>query len=337
MSSPELDLLLLLTEDIYQKPGIPFPEKIDWDRFIKLASVNKFLYYPTKKLLEDRRLTLEPEVYQRIAELNRLEEARLATLHRTLELVNNAMGDEPYLLSKTYRVFPYATHDVDLIVRDLDKAKALFEKSGREVPPSVYPRSLEIQEEGLLDIEFWERVTTPGPMVFMDDSLLWEGSRDMVVQGVKTRIPSVEVDILTFLVDMGFRLYELLAGDMLHLYKVAPRADWELMAGQARNHNWLEQFHNEVAVLNSFHRRLYHEPSPMEKYFPTVARVDLTLPYVTPIPQVAAALRRKGWINLAKLATYYSVRLKKYPRLHKFYTKVVMGYPEHLFLKYFYH
>jgi len=170
-------------------------------------------------------------------------------------------------------------------------------------------------------------------MVFMDDSFLWERSREMVVEGVKTHIPSVEVDILTFLADMGFRLYELLVGDMLHLYRVAPQADWDLMAEQAQKHGWLDQFNNEVAVLNSFHRQLYQEPSPMEKYSPAVAQVELDLPYITPLPQVTRALMRKGWINLAKLVAYYSVRLKKYPRLHKFYTKVVMGYPEKIFLK----
>jgi len=334
--SPELDLILILTEDIYKKPKITLPDKINWDNFIKVASRNKFLYHATTKLLEDKRLTLEPEVSQHVLQLKKSEEERYSKLRPTLEVVNAVLGDEPYLLSKTWRVFPYVTHDVDLIVHNLDRPRELFEKSGYKAPSSAHPRSLWIREKGLLEIEPYLRPLA-GPMIFMDDSFLWERSREMVVEGVKTRIPSVEVDILTFLVDMGFRLYELLVGDMLHLYRVAPEANWELMAEQAQKHQWLEQFHNEVAVLNSFHRQLYQEPSPIEKHFPAVAQVELDLPYVTPFPQVTRALMRKGWINLAKLVAYYSVRLKKYPRLHKFYCKVVMGYPENLFLKYIYH
>ena len=71
---------------------------------------------------------------------------------------------------------------------------------------------------------------------------------------------------------LGFRLYEILIGDMLHLFRVAAEADWELMAEQAKKHRWLEQFHNGVAVLNGFHRQLYQETNPMEKYCPAVAQ-----------------------------------------------------------------
>ena len=337
MSLPELDLILILTGGIYKEPKIPFPEKINWDNYIEVASQNKFLYHATEKLLEDKRLTLDPGVYQHILELKKLEQEKLSMFQGTLEVVDSIMGDEPFLLSKTYRVFPYVTHDVDLIVTDLGRVKELFEKNGYKALPSSYPRSLETREKGLLDIEFWERTTTAGPMVFMDDSLLWERSREMVVGGVKTQIPCVEIDILTFLADMGFRLYEILIGDMLHLFRVAAEADWELMAEQAKKHRWLEQFHNGVAVLNGFHRQLYQEASPMERYCPAVAQAKLALPYITPFPQVTKALVRKGWFNLVKLVAYYSVRLKKYPRLHKFYIKVVMGYPETLFLKYIYH
>ena len=336
MSSPELDLILLLTEDIYEKPEIPFPDKINWGNFVKLASQNKFLYHATTRALEDERLTLEPEVSQRLLQLKKSEEERYSKLRPTLEVVKAVLGDEPYLLSKTWRVFPYVTHDTDLIVKDLGRVRELFEKKGYKAPSSAHPQSIWVREKGLLEIEPYLRPFA-GPMVFMDDSFLWERSREMVMEGVKIRIPSVEVDILTFLADMGFRLYELMIGDMLHLYRVAPEANWELMAMQPQKHHWLEQFHNGLAVLNSFHRQLYQKPSPIEKHFPVVAQVKLTLPYLTPFPQVASALMRKGWINLAKLVAYYSVRLKKYPRLHRFYCKVVMGYPENLFLKYIYH
>jgi len=337
VSSPELDLILILTEDIYQKTKIPFPEKVNWESFIKLASRNKMLYHATKRLLEDKRVTLEPEVAEYILHLKEVEEAVFPAFHRTLELVSASLGDEPYLLSKTYRVFPYVTHDVDLVVKDMTRVKELFIKSGLNYQPMANPKALWFPDEaGLLEIEVYQRIM-PGPMVFMDDSLPWSGSREMVVESVKTRLPSVEAEILNFLAEMGFRLYELLIGDMLHIYKVAPQANWKLMAEQARKYEWLEQFHNGVAVLNSFHRQLYREPSPMEEYFPTVTQAKLDLPYVTPLPQVARALMRKGLINLVKLPAYYSVRLKKYPRLHRFYIKVVMDYPEKLLMKYIYH
>ena len=150
-------------------------------------------------------------------------------------------------------------------------------------------------------------------------------------------MPSTQAEIMTYLAEMGFRLYELLVGDMLHLFSIAGQADWEIMTNQAKKYDWLKQFENEVATLNAFHRMLYQEPSPMEEQFPKTAKVRLELPYVTPFPQVTRALMHKGVINMAKLPAYYSIKLKKYPKLHKLYIKTVMGYPQHIFQKYVYH
>ncbi|MFC1941890.1 hypothetical protein ACFLWU_01570 [Chloroflexota bacterium] len=334
--SAELDLMLILTESMYRKPLLEMPESVDWEAFIKLARRNKFLYHATNLLLESQEAELSDEIQNRFKAIQQTEAGIHARMQRTLEVVNSVMGTEPYLLSKTWRVFPYVTHDVDLIVHDLDRPRQLFEAAGYAAPSSAHPYSIWVREKGLLEIEPYLRPFA-GPMAFMDDDFMWERSRKVVFEGVETVIPSAEVDILTHFADMGFRLYELLLGDMLHLFRMAPEADWDIIMRQAEKHSWLGQLKKNVAVMNGFHRQLYGEPGPMEKFIPHIGTANVTLPYVTPVFQVIRALKGKGWINLAKLVAYLSVKLKRFPRLHKFYTKVVMGYPENLFLKYFYH
>ncbi|VVB64285.1 putative nucleotidyltransferase [uncultured archaeon] len=336
MSSPEQDLILILMGDIYKMPNISIPKKIDWDKFLRLASLNKVSYYAVMKMMEDHNLDIEPEILKQAAMLRELEKEKLAKLGPSLEVAESALGQEPHLLSKTYRGYPHVTHDIDFLVHDLKKAQILFEKNGHKPLLWWDKRSFEVVEEGLLEIEIYDKIS-PGPYIFIDDSVVWSGNREAVIEGIKVRLPSIEADIMTYLADMSFRIYEILMGDVVYLYQLSAEADWKLMAEQAKKHNWLEQFDNMVAILNGLHRRLYGEASPMEEYLPTIAQVDLDFPYILSFPQVTRNLLGKGAKNLVKLPGYYSVRLKKgYPRLHKIYSKLVLVYLGQILGKYVY-
>ncbi len=336
MSSPELNLILMLTGDIYKMPDISFPKKINWDKFLRLAYLNKVSYYAVMKIVEDHNLDIEPEIINQAAVLKGIEQKKMARLGPSLEVAEASLGQEPHLLSKTYRGYPHVTHDIDFLVHDLKRAQALFEKNGHNPLLWWDNRSFEVVEDGLLEIEVYDKIS-PGPYTFIDESVVWSGDREAVMEGFKARLPSVEADIMTFLADMSFRTYEITVGDLVYLYRISLEADWKLMAEQAKKHNWLEQFDNTIAILNGLHRRLYKEAGPMEGYLPTIAQVDLDLPYILPFAQVTRNLLSKGERSLIKLPGYYSVRLKKsHPRLHKIYSKLVLVYLGQLLGKYVY-
>ncbi|OGO21362.1 MAG: hypothetical protein A2144_03810 [Chloroflexi bacterium RBG_16_50_9] len=326
MASPEMNLLFILTGDIYQQPNVPVPRKINWDRFFRFARLNKVPHYVAVKVLEDKELDIKPDIRQQVTAIKKSEEAKLAKLRPALEVANSVFEQEPHLLQKTYLGYRFATHDVDFLVRDLGRARRLFESKGYQPELWWDNRSFEIVDDGFLEIEVYDKIS-PGPMSFIDEEIPWSGSREVVVEGVPMRLPSVEADLTTFLADMNFRTHEITLGDLLYLYRLAHEADWPLIAGQAEKYNWLVPFHKTIAILNTFHRRLYDEPSPVEKYFPGVAQVSLDLPFIMPLPHLIGALWEKGAKNLIKLPGYFSVRLKKsHPGLHRIYSRLVLGY-----------
>lgn len=321
-----MNLIFILAADVYKRPKVSFPNRINWNKFHRLASLNKVLYYVTAKIVENRSLSMKLEIPQSLVMLEKVMENKRVKLGRTIEAADKALGQEPHLLLKTYRSYSFVSHDIDLLVQDLSRARKLFEKSGFAPRLLWDKRSFYIVEEELLEIEVYDKIS-PGSLTFIDEELSWSGFREALVEGVKTRLPSVEADITTFLADANFRTYEIAFGDLLYLYKLSAEADWGIIAEQAEKHGWLVPLKNTVAILNSLHLKIYREPSPLEKYFPLEAQVDLDLPYIPPLSQVTKALMRKGFLNFIKLPSYYSVRLKKrHEGLWQAYSEVLLGH-----------
>ncbi|MBI2847821.1 MAG: hypothetical protein HYX83_01455 [Chloroflexi bacterium] len=335
--SDELNLLLRLMGPVYREPAMPPVGEVEWESFIRLADRNKVLYYAVTRLLDNASAELDTAARTRLEGIRKHEEGQFLKLRKTMEALKTVLKDEPFLVSKTHRVFPYATHDADVIVRNLKVAGELFVKGGfTRVPmanpvPLWYPR-----EKGLLEIEVYTQIM-PNPMVFVDDAFPWGGSRETEIEGVKVMLPGIEAEILTFLAEMGFRLFEILLGDMVHLFTLADKADWQRIEFQVRKYGWHRVFRYQLSVLNGFHREIYGVPGPLEAIVPAVSRRKMIFPSATPCPQAAAALAGKGASNLIKMPAYLSVRLKKYPRLHRLYVDMFMKTLTPFVMKYLYH
>jgi hypothetical protein len=332
-----MNLIFFLTGDVYKRPEVLFPNRINWDKFRRLASLNKVLYYATTKIIENKPLSTKLKIPQNLIVLEKIMKNKRVKLGRTIKAANKVLDQEPHLLLKTYRSYPFISHDIDLLVQDLERARKLFEKNGFATRLLWDRRSFYIVKEELLEIEVYDKIS-PGSLIFIDERLPWSVNRETLVEGVKTHLPSVEADIMTFLADANFRTYEIAFGDLLYLYKLSTEADWGLIAEQAKKHGWLIPFNNTVAILNSLHLKIYREPSPLEKYFTFKAKVDLDLPYIPPLSQVISALMKKGVLNFIKLPSYYSVRLKKrHEGLWRAYSEVLLGNLANLSLKYWNH
>lgn len=337
MALPELNLILNLCEDIYKKPIVPLPEKVDWDRFVKIASANKVLYYVVEKILENGYLKIEDGAYERLISIKRWCEGELLRLRRTLEAANNTLGEESYLLLRTYKSYPYVTHDIDVFIEDMKRAKNLLKAAGFSEDRHFVWYVVGYSKRGFLDIDLYARLAYHQIQV-MDSEVAWSEPRTVDMEGVKTRLPSVEGDILTFLGHMSFSLYEIQLGELLYLYRLFPQADWSLIARQVRKFGWLKQFNDTTTVLSSLHHTLYGEPSPIEEYIPQKREVDLKLPYVYSFSEISRAFMKKGIIDMIRLPTYYGIRLKQgYPVFGDAYCKVVIGHLSEFFAKYVYH
>jgi len=322
--SPELALILNISADIYKKPFLSVPKEVKWDSICKLAFLNKIAYYTTMKIAEGQIPEIAPEMVAKAKQRKVQEDIKLSMLNETIKLVADILKNEQFCLFKTYRGYPHVTHDTDILVSDLEEARAIFLSAGLKPHMFWDKRSFEIIEDGLLEIEVYNNVS-PGPMVFIDSNLPWSSERFTTMNGINIRLPSIEADIMTFIADIGHRTYEINIGDILYIYLLAPGADWQLLISQAKKYGWYDQFVYIVGILNGLHRQIYGEQSPMESELPNVITVDLKLPYILPLTKVANALWIKGTNNLLRLPGYYSIRLKNnHAKLHKIYSKFVL-------------
>lgn len=333
-----MNMIFNLTGDLYKQPVVPFPEEIDYDTYCdlsKLAYSNRILYYVAVKILETHRF-YKTRIIKNAKLLKKLGDRQLLKLHRTVKLVDNALNDD-YLLFKTYKSYPYVTHDIDLIVPDVARARRLLGAKGFNLQTSAPSAPSIFYKKGLLIVELAETVHW-GSIHVVDKEILWRKPRKIMMCDVETRIPNVEADVLSILAHMNFHLYGVMLGDLLYVFKLSAQADWNSMAEQAAKHKWLRSFMNTITVLNGFHRNFYGEPSPIEKYFPFLPpRASFELPHIFSLSEVTRALAEHGLFNLAKLPSWYCERLrKKSLGLAEAYVRVVIDRIGGFFVKYVY-
>jgi hypothetical protein len=318
--SPELCLLAHCFDGVYRVAALPKPVAVNWARFQRLVHNNKLSLLAYTRVLDDRELSIPGEWRARFAASKVEQEQERQKFAPSLSQVNTLLGDTPYALLKTYRSFPYFTHDVDVLVEDVDAVGRTVTEAG--IPWFAIPRgSVQIEEPQWLDLEFYGRAL-PGSIQVIDDGLSLKDAVPMTLEGVPVTVASPELEAVTLIADAVFRLYEMKLGDMVYIYTLANRVDWALLESQAEKHGWRGPFRSMVGVLNAYHRELYGEPSSIESAIDIVTPVSAHVPYVPGWRATIRALSSKGLRHLIKLPSYVSVLLKHdHPRLHGFYIR----------------
>jgi len=332
-----MKLVIACTCDIYnRKPELALPERLDSGIILgslKCAFSNKVLYLYLKNILESD-LLMEDKFKEYLNSLKKMEEINLVTLQRTMEIVDEVLGDN-YILVTTYRAYPYATHDVDLLVRDKLKTKSLFENRGFRLLP--LPRAIELRKDGFLDLEIMETMKW-GSIHVIDKEELWVKPRRVAVCGVETLVPNVEADLLTTIAHWNFQNYNITLGELFYVYSLSASADWHKMLEQVGKHGWLRSFLNTIGVLNGLHWRIYGKPSPMDVIIPFRNDVCLELPYLYSVQDVSRVLAEKGIINFVKLPSYVTEMLRKRSEgLAQAYAEVVLHHLGGFFIEHLYY
>ena len=318
--NPELCLLAHCFDEIYQKSQLPKPQTVGWARFQRLVHNNKLSLLAYTHILDDPELAIPGEWRAHFEALKVEQERERQKFAPSLAQVNTLMGDTPYILLKTHRSFPYFTHDVDVLVEDVDAVGRTVTKAG--IPWFAIPRgSVQIEEPQWLDLEFYGRAL-PGSIQVIDDERTLKDAVPMTLEGVPVTVASPEMEAVTLIADAVFRLYEMKLGDMVYIYTLADRVDWALLERQAEKHGWRGPFRSIVGVLNGYHQELYGEPSPIHPAIGVLTPVSAHVPYVPGWLATIRALSSKGLRHLIKLPSYVSVLLKHdHPRLHGLYVR----------------
>jgi hypothetical protein len=212
-------------------------------------------------------------------------------LGATVETLNSILGAESYLLVKTYKGYPYVTHDVDILVKDAHKAGLRLEKNGFCLRQTEQYK-VDATKNRLLRVSIHERISW-GSLTVLDEQIMWEGSGEVDIEGTRVKVPSPEGDLLSHFAHMAFELYFLTLGDLLYVCRLSRNAGLAAVAEQAETHSWMNSLERVVSVVNALHRCFYGCESPIEKKMPVICQVEPTLPFVYPPHYVVRAYAEK--------------------------------------------
>ena len=334
----EKRLMLSLAKSIYSediKNQYFFPEQMDWNDLFQISSDNKVLLHIARTIRNQKEITLNAKAINFLDLVQKKDEAHHKKLRKTLEIVNNVLGDNNYVLLKTFRNYPYLTHDVDILVKDFNKAKNLFRNKGFSSELPWYELiEFSTHKKGLLEIEVYDKFGY-GSMKLIDSDFLWKKRRNVKIEGINTWTPSPEGDILSLIARMNFQMYKIGLGDILYIFTCSKEADWTSMIYQTKKYKWYKSFSKSISVLNMIHRELFGKPAITEKKF-GLTKIQFNLPYIVTMQDFIIALSSQGWSNLIRLPSVYTVRIQN-RNLKNAYSYVINERLAGLFIKYLYH
>lgn len=332
----ELSLMAHALDGHYRETLLPRPTQVDWKRLERLVIRNKLQLLVFDQILQDPTLALPDTWRVRFREAldDQIDEQK--KLGPSMFQIKEILGQTPYVVVKTFRPFPYFSHDIDVLVEDTAAVGNRLTQAALEWT-DIPKGSAVVEDPRWLDLEFYGRVL-PGSIKVIDDELTLKNPVPAVLGGEDTWVASPDIEIVTLIADAIFRLYELKLGDMVYIYSLAAQADWDLLQAQAAKYGWHEFFVHIVGVLNSYHHELFGSPSPIEQHVPGTSRILADAPYVSGWASTTRALARKGKRHLIKLPAYLSVRLKQnHPRLHRAYVKFFQVPVSRVVMRYVYH
>ena len=321
LNDPEITLMAHCFDRYYRAASPQKPVVVNWKRFDRLVRNNKLSLLVFDSVLTDVQLSI-PEKWRRRFQtrLNHelLEGRKLAPSVEQMKLL---VANTPYVLVKTYRPFPYFTHDLDILVENPLEIGARITEAG--IPWEEFsPGIAEIEEPQWLHLEFYYELVEG--IDSFDRNLILAQPRPVVWGGVATLAANPTIEVATLIADCAFRLYELKFGDMIYIYTLAESTDWDTLVSQATKHGWHDELVRIIGILNTVHRSVYGAPSPIEPFLDSIGELPKSLPYVQGSVATYRALKGQGRRNLMKLGAYASVRLKQnHDLMHWLYLRLI--------------
>ncbi len=264
----------------------------DLDDLIKTAEKNKLSFVLSKNLIKEKRFASE-KILKDTMEKGR---KNVEVFNKTVGFVDDVMKESgiDYLLIKTYKILPYITKDIDILVKkdDLSDVKKIitknggsdyeFSKSNQFIFKILHKTEDTFGGKGLLiDVyhDFsWIRIPC------MDESFLWNNKRKVNINGIKVFIPNIEADILTFFAHSIFWHGYIPLLDYIYLQRLLDKKpNMKLMERKIENYGW----RNGFRWLINFLQKSYHDAINDDK--------QLILPILIPMNVINNSY--KGYIQ----------------------------------------
>lgn len=258
-------------------------DQISLIRILNLSRRNKIAFSFCKGFLEQ---TSKP-----ILEISRTfekEKIRIENLKRTLEIICPLLMDHgiDFRVIKTFKVIPYGTDDIDLLLRkeDFFYAISVLKGSGLLDTSSGFFKALislklahpHYKRDDLLVIDIYQGIPwgVEDPIV-VDASFLWRNPRLVDVCGVKCKIPSREADFLSLIADSFFGDGNITLLDFLYTRKLINSGlQFNEILRHVDEYGWKYPLLEIISLLRNLEEKIYNKDR-----LPS----DIDFPYMIPL------------------------------------------------------
>ncbi|MBM3249789.1 MAG: hypothetical protein FJZ09_02950 [Candidatus Omnitrophica bacterium] len=272
------DVLVSLCEKVYCPEG---------------ARLNTSIFKDSEKGLIDfsRKNRLEHYLALEYPDLNLKEpvseyESYKDKLVNSLRWLKKLLGDEKFLIIKTFSAFPHLTSDLDVLLKDTK----FISRARKE--------AAKLKKEEFLAIDISTEVSWGGAHAVSND-FIWKNTRDFRFEGISLLIPDSVLDTLIRLAHIPFELAEIRLGELLHMYKQISLFDHALLREEAERMGWPRTFERVWRIFEALHRSLYKMPlAAGSKPDKVIAVPDF--PFALPYFLLAqAVVEKRAWGKLA--------------------------------------
>jgi len=220
---PEKELSKLMVDAFYARKTSIELQHQDLSRFLKLCSGNRVLYQVVKALQRED-----------LGAITKVAEEKILKTQKTLDYVRETLSGA--ILVKTYKFFPYITHDLDILVSSKEKLKG-FQKKHHPGKQDKYQKNY--FRDDLLRIDLHENFYWQG-FKFVDVEKVFENTQTVEYFGREVTIPNYTFEFLLNCAHILFEKRYITLQDFHYLKKLIDeeRIDWDVVKAQAKKYGW---------------------------------------------------------------------------------------------------
>lgn len=176
-----------------------------------------------------------------------------------------------FFLMKTFRSYPYADDDMDLVLVDRSKVAeytGALKEAGftfkwnssiiRESKKRFYVRK-DSRGETMLPIIHVHFTVSWNGIDFLDPEKVWRRLKTVELNGVEIPVPSVEDELMIMAAHTIYENTYITGGELLHIKRLVSQAakiDTSYMTEEAVKGNWLDSMRSYFSCVESLHRQL---------------------------------------------------------------------------------
>jgi len=176
-------------------------------------------------------------------------------LYHALSLIKDKLKDENWLLIKTISSYPHFTSDIDVLVLDEDLIKVVNDLNSS----LKYQRiSRGIKENDIVDVllDAQNSISWTGTPD-ISSKFIWSNTRQNFIKDLSFKVPNENLDFLIRLGHIPFELAEFRLGELLHLFSIARKIDFDLLEYEAKLCSWPKSYKRTLNHLNQLHLDIF--------------------------------------------------------------------------------